>query len=135
MTAAPLAMTAWLVMTLFHRVVFRIPAFDRVLHAAQMLAHAIDAQGLITRLERLEDFQMLAVVALTRSEDPEDEPLLLGEEVGQNVEELGEYGVSRRPRDLAVKAHVHFVEHTVVREILTRCGEQAAHLDEILERR
>src|SRR5215470_12917601 len=34
-----------------------------------------------------------------------------------------------------MEAHVHVVQHAVVAEVLTRGGEQATHLDKILERR
>src|SRR5262245_14039151 len=115
--------------------VFRIPAQNGVLHALQMLAHAIDAQRFIARLERFENLEMFRVIALARAEDAEDQTLLVGEEIREHIEQLREHGVPRRTGNLTVKAHVHFVQHTVVAEVLAGRGEQTPHLDEILERR
>jgi hypothetical protein len=47
---------------------------------------------------------------------------------------LSKNRIARRASDLPVKAHVHFVQHGVVVQILAGGGEQPSHLDEILER-
>src|SRR5512138_410355 len=111
------------------------PALDRIGYALEVLAHPLDSELLVAELEGLENAQMLLVVALTRSEDAEDEPLLLGKEVVQHVEKLREDGVLARARDLAVERHVHFVQYVVVAQVLASGGQRAAQLDQILERR
>ena len=58
---------------------------------------------------RLENGEMVEMIALARTEDAEDQPLLVGEEVVQHVEQLRENGIARRARDLPVESHVHFV--------------------------
>src|SRR5262245_15852767 len=115
--------------------VFRIPAQNGVLHALQVLAHAIDAQRFIARLERFENLEVFRMIALARSEDAEDQTLLVGEQIGEYVEQLRKHCIPRRTGDLTVKAHVHFVQHTVIAEVLAGSGEQTPHLDEIFERR
>src|SRR5690348_6079641 len=54
------------------RMVLRIPAVDRLGDALPVFAHPLDAEALVAVLERLEDREMLAVVALARAEDAED---------------------------------------------------------------
>src|SRR5215467_601455 len=115
-------------------VVLRIPAKNRLLDAAQMLAHPVDGELFVSQLERLEDGEVFLMVQLARGEDAEDEALLVGEQVVQHVEQLRQHRVARRAGDLSVEAHVHFVEHRVVVEVVPGHRQLPTHLDEILER-
>jgi len=114
--------------------ILRVPSLHRVEHALQVLPHSLDAERSVAHLDGLENGEVVEVIAFARTEDAEDQSLLVGKQVVQDVEQLRENGIARRARDLAVEPHVHFMQHGVVVQILAGRGEQPSHLDEILER-
>src|SRR3954470_16256816 len=75
-----------------HRMILRIPSQDRRLHTLQMRAHPRHRQRLVAALDRLENFEMPLMIRLARAEDPQDEALLVGEELVQDVQQLGGHG-------------------------------------------
>src|SRR6185369_2841359 len=102
------------------------------LNALQMRAHPFHRQSLVTTLDRVEDRQVALMIRFARAEDAEDEALLVGEELVEDVQQLRRHGVTRRLRDLAVELHVDGVEHLVVTEVLPRLDEDAPQFDQLL---
>ena len=64
----------------------RIPPQDCVLDALQVRPHPFHSQLCIAPLQRFEDGQMTLVIALARTENVQDQPLLFGEQLAQDVE-------------------------------------------------
>src|SRR5437588_2070051 len=69
-----------------HRVMGGIPPQDGVLDALQVRAHPFHPELRIAPLQRLEDGQMTLVIALARAENVQDEPLLVSEQLSEDVE-------------------------------------------------
>jgi len=72
----------------------RIPALYRILNAFEMQLHALDGQFLVPLLERLEDREMLLMIARAGAEDAEDEPLLFSEEILEHITKLRDHRVA-----------------------------------------
>src|SRR5206468_6906456 len=69
-----------------HRMMLGIPPQDRVLYSLEVRAHPLHAQRRIAPLEGIEDRQVTLVVAFPRPKDVQDEPLLLGKQLSQNIQ-------------------------------------------------
>src|SRR5213592_4139443 len=93
-----------------HGVMGRIPSQNCVLDALQVRPHPFHPELRIAPLQRLEDGQMTLVIALTRAENVQDQPLLVSEQLSEDVEQLDQDGVAGGLSDLPVERHVDGVQ-------------------------
>jgi len=61
-----------------------------------VIAHALHTEGRVAQFNRFENREMLVMIELARAKDAEDQPLLVGEQLVEHVEELREHGVAAR---------------------------------------
>src|SRR5690606_14709495 len=111
-----------------------VPLQERGADALEVGAHPLDGERLVARAERVEDADVLGVVALARAEDVDDDALLVLEQPREHVGELVEDGVAGGRRDGRVEGHVRGVEDVVVVEVGLGAVEERLHRGEVVGR-
>src|SRR5690606_7563737 len=94
-----------------------VPLQERGADALEVGAHPLGGERRIAGEERVEDADVLGVVARARAEDVDEGALLVLEQPRQDVGDLVEDGVAGGRGDGRVEGHVGGVEDVVVREV------------------